>query len=117
MTESIIIGVVAAFGSIIVAAIGKTGAKKDQEQAFYERLGKRVEALESEVAQQRKDIDDERHARFAAERRTNELQLALARGLHALRNIADWVREGAEPPPPDVTRTINELEKAMRITE
>lgn len=112
--ESIVIGLIASTGTIIVAIIGKAASKKDAANVFLEKVLTEVDELRDDVKDLRTEVDTARAAMFASERRSNDLRIALARGLHALRSIAEWVQDGAKPPPPDVTRTIEALETAMQ---
>lgn len=114
MPEAVIIGIAGTVGTVLVAIIGKAASGKDSANAFLEKVMGRLEDLEADVAELHQDVDRERAARFAQERRSNGLQLALARGLHTLRGVADWISAGAMPPPPDVTKTIVELEIAIK---
>lgn len=113
MDPVIIVGALALVGTGVTAYGAYAGKKSDRQGAFTDDLLQRVSDLESDMRELRSEFDAERGLRIRWENHAWDLNRSLKRGLDVLRKVAEWVSDGAQPPAPDVSRAINELEDVI----
>ena len=113
MDPVIIVGLLALVGTAVTAYGAYAGKRGDRQGAFTDDLLQRVSDLEKGMKELRSEFDAERGLRIKWENHAWDLNRSLKRGLDVLREVAEWVRDGAKPPPPDIERAISEIEDAI----
>ena len=115
--EAVLAVVIPVVGTIAVGVLSLMGRKKEtaatSQAEFMSQVLSRLDSCESRIESLQSQLDKARRDAMCAEHVANQMSLATTRGLHALRAIAQWIRQGAEPPPPNVDKTISELEAAI----
>lgn len=116
-TTTVLVGVLSLIGGM-VAALGAWAGKRGEtrgavEAAFRDDLLQRLADVEDRLKTVEQDLQESQAEVLAAERRAHELQLALARGLYSLRQVAHWLDSGMQPPAPDVLPVIDEITGAV----
>lgn len=113
MDPAIIVGILALAGTAITAYGASAGTKGSAQNAFTDDLLQRVNELEKNMHELRREFDAERGLRIKWENHAWDLNRSLKRGLDVLREVAEWLREGARPPAPDIDRAITEIEDTI----